>query len=107
MTGSEGQGSELLTCWMNKDACERGQPTLSRTRVRTHLRPHPRARHRSLREQRRNCSRTAAAPREVYDVQHDKSGSPEGNTGPREPVRAFDYASVIEVLREEKSFVDY
>jgi quercetin dioxygenase-like cupin family protein len=43
----------------------------------------------------------------VYDVQHDKSGNPEGNTGPREPVRAFDYASVVEVLRDEKSFQDY
>jgi hypothetical protein len=23
ITSSGGQGSELLTCWMNKDACER------------------------------------------------------------------------------------
>src|ERR671921_1078739 len=84
-----------------------GQPTLARTRVRTHLRAHLRARRRALREQSRNRSRTAAAPREVYEVQHDKSGNPECNTGPREPVRAFDYASVVKVLRDEKSFQNY
>lgn len=40
-------------------------------------------------------------------MQHDKSGNPEGNTGPREPVRAFDYASVVEGLRGEKSFQNH
>jgi quercetin dioxygenase-like cupin family protein len=60
-----------------------------------------------LRKQRRNISRTAATPREVYDVRHDKTGNPEGTTGPPTPVQAFDYASVIERLRDEKTFEDH
>jgi quercetin dioxygenase-like cupin family protein len=40
-------------------------------------------------------------------VQHDKTGNLEANTELREPVQAFDYASVIEGLRVEKSFEDH
>lgn len=40
-------------------------------------------------------------------MQHDNTGNPEDNTELRKPVQAFDYASVIEVLRGEKSFEDY
>ena len=40
-------------------------------------------------------------------MRHDKTGNPEGNTEPRKPVQAFDYASVIERLRGEKTFEDH
>ncbi|HEX5848602.1 MAG TPA: hypothetical protein VFY59_05345 [Rubrobacter sp.] len=40
-------------------------------------------------------------------MRHDKTGNPEANTELRKPVRAFDYASVVEVLRDEKSFQDH
>jgi quercetin dioxygenase-like cupin family protein len=43
----------------------------------------------------------------VYGVRHDKTDNPEGNTGPPKPVQAFDYASVIERLRDEKTFEDH
>jgi quercetin dioxygenase-like cupin family protein len=43
----------------------------------------------------------------VYDVRHDKTGSPEGNTGLPKPVQTFYYASIIEGLRDEKSFEDH
>lgn len=39
-------------------------------------------------------------------MRHDKISDPEGNTGPPKPVQAFDYASVIEQLRAEKTFED-
>lgn len=54
-----------------------------------------------------NPSRTAATPREVHDVRHDKTANTEAGNGPPKPVRAFDYASVIEGLRDEKSFEDH
>jgi quercetin dioxygenase-like cupin family protein len=43
----------------------------------------------------------------VYIVRHDKTGNPEGNTGPPKPVQAFDYASIIERLRDQKTFEDH
>jgi quercetin dioxygenase-like cupin family protein len=48
-----------------------------------------------------------SVPREVYDVRHNKTSNPEGNTEPYKPVQAFDYASVIEQLRGEKTFEDH
>jgi quercetin dioxygenase-like cupin family protein len=46
-------------------------------------------------------------PREVYDVRHDETGNPDGNSGPPRPVRAFDYATIIEHLRGEQAFEDH
>lgn len=46
-------------------------------------------------------------PREVYDVRHNKTANLEGGTGSRKPVQAFDYASLIDGLRDEKTFEDY
>jgi quercetin dioxygenase-like cupin family protein len=43
----------------------------------------------------------------VYDVRHDKTGNLEGNTGPPKSVQAFEYASVIERLRNEKVYEDH
>lgn len=40
-------------------------------------------------------------------MRRDESGNPEGATGPPKPVRAFDYASVIERLRDGKTFEDH
>ncbi len=40
-------------------------------------------------------------------MRHDKTDNPEGNTRPPKPVQAFDYASVIERLRDEKTFEDH
>ncbi len=40
-------------------------------------------------------------------MRRDKSGSPEGDTGPPKPVRAFDYARVLERLRTEKTYEDH
>jgi quercetin dioxygenase-like cupin family protein len=40
-------------------------------------------------------------------VRHDMTGNSEGNTGPPKPVQAFDYASVIERLRDEKAYEDH
>ena len=46
-------------------------------------------------------------PREVYDVRHNKTDNLEGDTGSRKPVQVFDYASVIDGLRDEKTFEDH
>jgi quercetin dioxygenase-like cupin family protein len=46
-------------------------------------------------------------PREVYDVRHNNTDNLEGDTGSRKPVQAFDYASVIDGLRGEKTFEDH
>jgi quercetin dioxygenase-like cupin family protein len=46
-------------------------------------------------------------PRQAYDVRHNKTDNLEGDTGSRKPVQAFDYASVIEGLRDEKTFEDH
>ena len=46
-------------------------------------------------------------PREVYDVRHNKTDNLEGDTGSRKPVQTFDYASVIDGLRDEKTFEDH
>jgi quercetin dioxygenase-like cupin family protein len=43
----------------------------------------------------------------VYGVQHDKTGNPEGDTGPPKPVQAFDYASAIERLRRQKVYEEH
>jgi quercetin dioxygenase-like cupin family protein len=43
----------------------------------------------------------------VYGVRHDRTGNPEGNTGSPKLVQAFDYASVIERLRDEKAYEDH
>jgi quercetin dioxygenase-like cupin family protein len=43
----------------------------------------------------------------VYDVRHDKTDDHEGDTGPCKPVQAFDYVSVIQGLRDEKTFEDH
>jgi quercetin dioxygenase-like cupin family protein len=43
----------------------------------------------------------------VYGVQHDKTGDPEGDTGPPKPVQAFDYASAIERLRGQKVYEEH
>jgi quercetin dioxygenase-like cupin family protein len=43
----------------------------------------------------------------VYGVQHDKTGNPEGDTGPPKPVQAFDYASAIERLRGQKVYEEH
>jgi quercetin dioxygenase-like cupin family protein len=40
-------------------------------------------------------------------VRRDETGNPEGVTVPPRPVRAFDYASVIERLRDGKTFKDH
>lgn len=40
-------------------------------------------------------------------MRHDKIDNTEGNTGPPKPVQAFDYASVIERLRDEKVYEDH
>jgi quercetin dioxygenase-like cupin family protein len=45
--------------------------------------------------------------REVYDVRHNNTDSLEGDTGSRKPVQVFDYASVIDGLRGEKTFEDH
>ena len=46
-------------------------------------------------------------PREVYDARHNKTDNLEGDTGSRKPVQVFDYASVIDGLRDEKTFEDH
>ena len=46
-------------------------------------------------------------PREVYDVRRNKTDNLEGDTGSRKPVQVFDYASVIDGLRDEKIFEDH
>jgi quercetin dioxygenase-like cupin family protein len=46
-------------------------------------------------------------PREVYDVRYNKTENLQGDAGSRKPVQAFDYASVIEGLRDEKIFEDH
>jgi quercetin dioxygenase-like cupin family protein len=81
-----------FTYWINKDECER-RSTADPTRkasifARTAWEPFG----------------TAATPREVHDVRHDKTGNPDGNAGPARPVQAFDYASVIERLTDEKVY---
>jgi quercetin dioxygenase-like cupin family protein len=43
----------------------------------------------------------------VYGVQHDKTGNPQGDTGPPKPVQAFDYASAIERLRGQKVYEEH
>ena len=40
-------------------------------------------------------------------MQHDKTGNPEGDTGPPKPVQAFDYASAIERLRVQKVYEEH
>ena len=40
-------------------------------------------------------------------MQHDKTGDPEGDTGPPKPVQAFDYASAIERLRGQKVYEEH
>ena len=40
-------------------------------------------------------------------MQHDKTGNPEGDTGPPKPVQAFDYASAIERLRGQKVYEEH
>ncbi len=40
-------------------------------------------------------------------MRHDKSGNPDGNSGPPKPAQAFDYASIVERLRDEKTFEDH
>ncbi len=40
-------------------------------------------------------------------MQHDKTGNPEGETGPPKPVQAFDYASAIERLRGQKVYEEH
>lgn len=59
------------------------------------------------RDERRTLSRTATTSKEVYDVRHDETGNPEGNIRLRKPVQEFEYASVIEQLRNEKTFEDH
>jgi quercetin dioxygenase-like cupin family protein len=93
--GSGGQGSELFTRWISKDDCER-RSTADPTRKASIFA-------RTVEESFVNSS----DPREVYGVQHDKTGNPEGDTGPPKPVQAFDYASIIERLRDEKTFEDH
>ena len=46
-------------------------------------------------------------PREVYDVRHNKIVNLEGDVESRKPVQVFDYASVIDGLRGEKTFKDH
>jgi quercetin dioxygenase-like cupin family protein len=43
----------------------------------------------------------------VYGVRHDKTDNPEGNTGPSNPVQAFDYASIIERLRDKAAYENH
>ena len=40
-------------------------------------------------------------------MQHDKTGNPEGDTGPPKPVQAFDYASAIERIRGQKVYEEH
>ena len=40
-------------------------------------------------------------------MRHDKTGNPEGDTGPPKPVQAFDYASAIERLRGQKVYEEH
>lgn len=40
-------------------------------------------------------------------MRHDKIGNPDGNSGPPKPAQAFDYASIVERLRDEKTFEDH
>lgn len=40
-------------------------------------------------------------------MRHDKTGNPEGNTEPRKPVQAFDSASTLDRLRDEKAYEDH
>ncbi len=40
-------------------------------------------------------------------MQHDKTGNPEGDSGPTKPVQAFDYASAIERLRGQKVYEEH
>ncbi len=40
-------------------------------------------------------------------MRHDKTSNPEGNTEPRKPVQAFDSASTLDRLRDEKTYEDH
>jgi hypothetical protein len=82
----------LFTYWINKDECEwrstERRSTADPTRkvsifARTAWKPFG----------------TAATPREVYDVRHEKTGNP----GPPKPVQAFGYATSTSKERGARS----